>query len=431
MRILLLNDNPVVNKLVTLSAQKTSDELDVVNSIDEIKHNSYDLLVLDDTVYTPEILDKLQEVITYNKSLFIYSKTSKEVPGFTSTLKKPFLPTDLVERFSVMGRAISEAEPQIESEPEILEMPEIEEEIHPLDEFSDFNEDITGLDNEIIDLNEEIAPLEDITDLDEDDELPPLDDVTELPELEDASEEIAPDIKLDENLEDLLDDKPNQEEVLDEEDIKEIQNLLEDTEEVLPDLEENNEPLEELIDDMNELEDVVDDLIEEESEDKLKEPELELEDEELELDESELEDEELELDESELEDEELELDESELEDEELELDEPELEDEELTPIEETREEEIQDKNEEANEEIGLNSLNSRDIKLAIGEEVKEIEETMEETEKTVQEELTPPLKNSDNAVESLKNLLEVLADKNIASSLKGAKISINISFGDE
>ena len=37
MKILLLNDNPVVNKLVTLSAQKTSDKLDVVNSIDSIQ----------------------------------------------------------------------------------------------------------------------------------------------------------------------------------------------------------------------------------------------------------------------------------------------------------------------------------------------------------------------------------------------------------
>ncbi len=34
-------------------------------------------------------------------------------------------------------------------------------------------------------------------------------------------------------------------------------------------------------------------------------------------------------------------------------------------------------------------------------------------------------------IESLKNLLSVLSDKNISSSLKGAKISINITFGDE
>ena len=57
MKILLLNDNPVVNKLVTLSAQKTSDELDVVNSIDDIDSRSYDLLVVDDTSYSDEMFE--------------------------------------------------------------------------------------------------------------------------------------------------------------------------------------------------------------------------------------------------------------------------------------------------------------------------------------------------------------------------------------
>jgi len=56
-KILLLNDNPVVNKLVTLSAQKTSDELDVVNSIDDIDSRSYDLLVVDDTSYSDEMFE--------------------------------------------------------------------------------------------------------------------------------------------------------------------------------------------------------------------------------------------------------------------------------------------------------------------------------------------------------------------------------------
>ena len=43
MKILLLNDNPVVNKLVTLSAQKTSDELEVVENPDNI--NGYIKLI--------------------------------------------------------------------------------------------------------------------------------------------------------------------------------------------------------------------------------------------------------------------------------------------------------------------------------------------------------------------------------------------------
>ena len=104
MKILLLNDNPVVNKLVTLSAQKTSDELEVVESLDAISEQSYDLLVVDDTLYSDSVIEELKSKIEYNKSLYIYSKNSKEVEGFTSMLKKPFLPTDLVELFSTLGK---------------------------------------------------------------------------------------------------------------------------------------------------------------------------------------------------------------------------------------------------------------------------------------------------------------------------------------
>ena len=231
MRILLLNDNPVVNKLVTLSAQKTSDELDVVNSLDEIKHNNYDLLVLDDTVYTPEILDKLQDIVKFSKSLFIYSKTSKEIEGFTSTLKKPFLPTDLVERFSIMGREISEnvAEEEIEFEDNLnIEddttiQDELESESTPESELE--LEDISSLDDEISDLEDDIGSLDDeIQSLD--DETLDLDMHLDLEDTEKESSESEPQITLDENLEDLLDESPVQEEVLDEEDIKEIQDLL-------------------------------------------------------------------------------------------------------------------------------------------------------------------------------------------------------------
>ncbi|MCW9027136.1 MAG: DNA topoisomerase IV, partial [Thiovulaceae bacterium] len=106
MKILLLNDNPVVNKLVTLSAQKTSDELDVATNIDEVNTGSYDLVVVDDTVFKHELMQELKSKIIYDKSLYICSKDAEFEEGFTSTLKKPFLPTDLVEIFSHFGRDV-------------------------------------------------------------------------------------------------------------------------------------------------------------------------------------------------------------------------------------------------------------------------------------------------------------------------------------
>ena len=38
--------------------------------------------------------------------------------------------------------------------------------------------------------------------------------------------------------------------------------------------------------------------------------------------------------------------------------------------------------------------------------------------------------NTQDGVEALKNLLVALSDKNVAASMKGMKISINITLGD-
>ena len=61
MKIILLNNNPVVSKLVTLSANKTSDELDHYESLEDIEANSCHLLVVDDSLYSEDILESVKE----------------------------------------------------------------------------------------------------------------------------------------------------------------------------------------------------------------------------------------------------------------------------------------------------------------------------------------------------------------------------------
>ncbi len=124
MKILLVNDNPVVNRLVTLSAQKTSDELEVVSSIEEILQTKYDLLIIDDTLFNEEFYRELNKKIEYTKSLYICSRDAKKEEGFTQILKKPFLPTDLVEIFSMLAK----------------EAPDEDFETTELEEFSDAQE---------------------------------------------------------------------------------------------------------------------------------------------------------------------------------------------------------------------------------------------------------------------------------------------------
>ena len=352
MKILLLNDNPVVNKLVTLSAQKTSDELEVVDSIDKIEGGTYDLLVVDDTMYNDDLFNKLQERITFTKSLYICSRDTQDIESFTSTLKKPFLPTDLVELFASLAQG---------------EGDEIQE----------------GIEEQS---SAEGKPLE---------ELEPLDDLNNTINLE-----------IDEELEELdevsFDKRENTESILDDEEAQKVKDLLDETSEELEDLDLEEDAQEEELELSEELE------LEDEEE-------LELPDD-LDLEED-TQEEELELpEELELEDEE----ELELPDTENELD---LETQIESAVSELSEDDLES-------EIGLDALDgltTRDLKLAIGEEIdEELDEEVDETSSEIEEENV----EVQDGVEQLKKLLEALSDKNVAASMKGMKISINITLGD-
>jgi len=93
----------------------------------------------------------------------------------------------------------------------------------------------------------------------------------------------------------------------------------------------------------------------------------------------------------------------------------------------------------------IDSLNARDLQIAIGEEVtaeapQEEEKTTsldEDSEDTMQEDPKSDdvsnleIEANNEGIESLKKLLEALSQKDVAASMKGAKISINIELGDK
>ena len=109
-----------------------------------------------------------------------------------------------------------------------------------------------------------------------------------------------------------------------------------------------------------------------------------------------------------------------------------------------------------NEIDGIDSLNARDLQVAIGEEitaenpsesnegseVDEVEEfnTQSETSKDLEESIGEEfdletdtdleLEPSNEGVEALKKLLAALTNEDVAASMKGMKISINIELGD-
>ena len=75
MKILLINENPVVGKLVTLSAQKTGDELTQVSSIDDVDGSSFDYVMMDDACLTDGGIETLKEKVSLENSCFIGARS--------------------------------------------------------------------------------------------------------------------------------------------------------------------------------------------------------------------------------------------------------------------------------------------------------------------------------------------------------------------
>ena len=524
MKILLLNDNPVVNKLVTLSAQKTSDELEVVSSVDEIEGTSYDLFIVDDALYSDELIDEIKNKVEYDKSLYICARDADEIESFTSTLKKPFLPTDLVELFLVLGKEASAINLEDETPTDNEETLDDTEDIEELEEF---NADDLEFDKD--DLEE--VDLEDIGE-DEESELEDFEEIQLHDELEvnEASDDglLLEDLELDEEL--VLDDlkETETESVLDIDELKEVQDLLEETEEnteqkerksvefsydldsVANELSFSKDMLLEFVEDFisqakdqkeqlyNSLENQELGILKEESHklkgvaanlkiiqayeslvvintsedtdlikdeldnlytviDKL-DAKLNTEDETKipqELDEfeskviEEIEDipdaessEIVKESEKPEENKTIEEDDDEFEfemPEELENQEEDIETQIQNAVEELSDEELQSELDEetlldidTNELNDIDALSSRELKLAIGEEIDSVvdEVVQQENIQEIEEEASVQQDVDNKGVEALKKLLEALSDKDVVASLKGMKININITLGD-
>jgi len=442
-KILLLNDNPVVNKLVTLSAQKTSDTLVVVTSIDEIEDDKYDLLVVDDTLYSDELFEELSSKIKYTKSLYICSRDAQSVDAFDAILKKPFLPTDLVDLFVLIGNQTENSDSQ-EMDDELS----LDDDLG--DEISLDGDDELSLDDDLgdelsLDEDDELSLDDDLGDelsLDEDDELSLDDDLGDELSLDEDDElslddDLGDELSRDEDDELSLDDDLGDELSLDEDDEPEDNG----SDELAIDIasmgvldEEDLQEVQELFNDMDKTDSDDSDLVEEADELSLDDDETLEETDELSLDDDEM------LEEAN----ELSLDDGDI----LEEDEPIIEEENIEQqiedaVSELSEEELES---EVDEETLLNivsgdmdSLTSRDLKMAIGEEVETIvpDEVTEDEPVPDEAEIEEPneeevISNENNdAVAKLQNLLEALNDKNVAASLKGMKISINITLGDD
>ncbi len=427
MNILLLNDNPVVTKLVTLSAQKTGSEILIVNNMEEILGGSYDLLIVDEALYTPALMDELKSKISYKRSLYMLSRGSQSIDEFDHEVKKPFLPTDLVELLSSISAAVL----KMKDEPVNLEHVELEENF-------DLNK---NLDHEVL----TDSDIDDGFNLDDFDLN--LDDI-DLDNLNIADDEIGSILDQDEvqEVKNLLDE---------EESDKENNELNLDDEFDLDNFEfENDEPL--AAPDKINFEDISD----VEEKDSLQEDELEddfsFDDLDMLTDLESIKPEEVSTQEK-IEDE-LDLDE---------LTEPQaatVDDQVILTDDDFNLDTLEDEIESAlgtlsqddlDQEIDLSfddldefaTLDEKSLKIALGEEVEDTiedeitldvnSELLDEAEHSLSEEIVLPVKEESSelsvstadGVEALKTLLKALSNEDVVASLKGMNVNINISFG--
>jgi uncharacterized membrane protein len=95
MNILLINDNPVVSRLLALCTRGEHIGLDEVRRAEDMKDVKYDILFVDDASYVDDI-DMLLEDRSIRKKVFI-SYDEEKVKGFDETIKKPFLPSQIMK----------------------------------------------------------------------------------------------------------------------------------------------------------------------------------------------------------------------------------------------------------------------------------------------------------------------------------------------
>ncbi len=470
MNILLFNDNPVVRKLVALSAQKTRDNLSVVWSMEEIEESGYDLLIIDDALYSDEMFASLKEAVAFKVTLLMATRGNAIPAGFDHVINKPFLPTDLVDLFANINGGLSSKVSE--------KVIDLGESVPPSSKEDPYL---------AIDLEESLLDLETAAH-DKEDDLYDLGGISDNLDLDDLSDE--------------LDSFENEEHpaILDHEEVAEVRGLLEETEndELLDDENVSADVMEEFdfgdLDIPEEKEDSIDAALddfegldmEDEIETPLAIPELadeEIDDEDFDFGELDIpeetenvtvadeaivpeeddhlmDDEELLLeDESEISEEEP-LNEDGFDDLELKIQEAvgeldaddldmEFDDTMLDGLEIETEAEpasLSDAFESSDDVSEFDMLNERELKLAIGEEVEEEEseigvEESEYTEdldeavelyKEVSVEAPVVTQEATHAegVEALQTLLKALANEDVAKSLKGLNISININFGD-
>lgn len=218
MKVILLNNNPAVSKLVSVSLNKLGYTFAEIDNLEYLTSNDADLIICDSGLYDSKI-----NYLEYAKNqLFLIPRNRADEYNLakSQTLQKPFLPTDFIDIVKRILVEIPKSTKIVEPKPSNIKVGDEFGQIHTndkVDVFSDLNSD---------------ELLDDINNLQDDFENSSFDDENheeqELEQFENLIEVAEPKLDKDEFDDDLgLDDELSKIESLMDES-KDVNNLTDD-----------------------------------------------------------------------------------------------------------------------------------------------------------------------------------------------------------
>ncbi len=258
MRLLLINNNPAVSRLINLSAEKYGYEIEEFKDDDFDLNENFDITIADNEAVSDNSMLLLRESGNLGDIIYVGPKGLPKPIYANHFLQKPFLPTDFIELIKKIEKANEKkdtSQSNIQSTESFIEddtkevLDKEEENIIALDldnmdslnlsmpndddfmlyEEEKLEDDIgkkyeTTKEDSALESDDENFDIESEVQLRESDEN--QEDVSREPEVEnlETDSDIPQELKLDEN----IDEKENGTAILDSEDIDEVKQLLDD-----------------------------------------------------------------------------------------------------------------------------------------------------------------------------------------------------------
>ncbi len=114
MKLLLINKNPVVSRMMLMSVPKAGFEIEECSNVYELPSGQFEVVVIDDEMYDENFLHDIKQNIQYQKLGLITASKTIDEGEFDFVLHKPFLPTDLMEILREIKTSLTSMPPKEE-----------------------------------------------------------------------------------------------------------------------------------------------------------------------------------------------------------------------------------------------------------------------------------------------------------------------------